>query len=409
MTCGMNRRQLLATTGVAGLGGCLSISPDTSADKYEWCHSVSANVWALSQGLVLGIEDHRTEDGSVFALDSETGERQWDYGQGDGYEGFRQIHAGEIIYATRETDYEGGGIHAVDYDGTPLWDTSEGWIHDTQQTTDSLYIAEDWYSPQVRILGKTDGQLFWRLGLTSGRGWGTDTSPRLTLTNERLYIDGEELIAVNLEDHRIEWACKNDHNYVRVRAVIDDIACVSISGGIAAVADGEELWSVEGEDISVVASTSDTIFVRTEENGIVRAVDPETGEERWQSNPFAPGDGIRTAHLETAHHEPVLYSFVGGGRDGTTRLFALGLSEGTLRWDRAVDSFTFEINTTDTTQGHEVYITSDENQIERLNPDGQVTWSETVEEATEGSWNELLVDDLVIVGTDTGVYALDPA
>lgn len=408
----MNRRQLLATAGVAGLAGCLSVLPGSCPDKYEWCHSVAASVSAVSQGVVFGIEANpsedggvfanQSEDGSVFALDRETGERQWDYGQGDGYEWFDHLYATDAIYVIRGDDHFGGEIHALNYDGTERWETRHGRVTDVQLTPEFAYIGDGGMSTGVRIFRKTDGEQSWRYNLTEDRGWDDYGTPQITLTNELLYIDGEELLAVDVNDHTIEWTYGDGHGHIRVGAIIEGVAYVSTSGGIAAVAAGEEHWSVDGEAFSMLVATTDAILVRSQETGVVRAFDLETGEERWQSEPIAPGEQVRTAQYETVLS--LLTESWNPDRE-EFRLFALGLSEGDLRWERTADDRILKISTEGPTQGHEVYISSDKNRLERIDSDGQVTWSETVEGPMRRG--ALLVDEGIVVGTDQGVYALD--
>ncbi|MFP9193655.1 hypothetical protein ACLI4Q_18705 [Natrialbaceae archaeon A-CW1-1] len=110
----VTRRSVLGigtTTLLASAAGCLSRDDGTSnsgspADGSDdddenggsfanasdpWTYETSVFLETVAEGLVLGQEDFREGTGGLVALDVDTGEHRWGYGESGGYTGVLRV------------------------------------------------------------------------------------------------------------------------------------------------------------------------------------------------------------------------------------------------------------------------------------------------------------------------------
>lgn len=441
----MRRRQLLATTGVCclgGIAGCLGddegVEPpedDQEADppkdgeeadqpeddggdcpdKYEWCYSVAADVSAVTQGLLLGIEEFdggppgvepedpqeldEDFDGGVFALDIETGDEQWTYGAektGEGYEMFHDFYVDDQIYALWRTDGMSGEIHALTREGEQNWVAGTGRaVQEIETTPDVMYIST--WGTGVGAYEKSSGERRWQYSQGNDNIGGEN----IALDDGMLYAVDPELQALDPSDGSVTWAYGSEFDRVRSGIVADSVAYVGwMDGtgmdGIAAVVEGEERWRAEAYQPDILAVLSDLVLAQSE-SAVLQAFDRETGGERWRCE--LPDANLR----QIAHGDTTVYLLLAKSSD-ESRLMAVDLSDGEVKWNRDGQRV-LRLTSDGQTTGHELYTARDETTLERLTPDGEVTWSESVEGPIQPG--QLFVDDLIVAGTEEGAYALD--
>jgi len=407
----VNRRQLLGTVGIATLAGCLGSVPGFSqcSDPYEWCHPVPGRVYAASGGQVFGIEDAPPErssgidrwglfgperNGSVFGLDTETGTEQWTYGTSHGYEWHSRLHAEDAVYTEWGDDAGGGQIHVLEFDGTKRWQAGTGYINDLHMTSDLLYVAAGDLDYSIHVLDKATGDRQWHYPFPEQQDRSYSARPSLTYTDELLYIGWEELFTVDTSDYSISWTYGTEHERVHVSAVVDEVAFVRTDSGVAAVADGQELWTqpIDG-NFSIITVTSDAVIVRQRSDGIVRAFSVETGELQWSSEPTLPGS-TRTAHSGTT-------AYIADGQS----ILAVNMTTGDHKWDKELnhERSVRVLWVPDESDEEGVYVSSDETHLQHVNDAGETTWEQTFDGEIQGEG--VLTDDLLVIGTDTGIYA----
>lgn len=155
---------------------------------------------------------------------------------------------------------------------------------------------------ELRALSAEDGSVQW----TKDTGVAPFFPP--TYRDGTLYVGGQGLAAVAADDGTVEWSV--DRNVEHVPAVAEDTVYVSSGPKLVALSrsDGGVQWSgkpgtesslispdghvppsapVVGADAVYVASTERALV--NGDNGVLTAVDPTDGEERWRYRPGTDG------------------------------------------------------------------------------------------------------------------------
>lgn len=366
-------------------------------DGPEWSHGIGGMVDAVAHGVVFGREDFMADgaEGGVFALDVETGEHWWTYGETGGYTMYTSPTVVDAVYFGRGDDAIGSGageLNALEFDGTVRWTRDVGSVYSRPRVVDgAVFVASD--DGVVRAFETADGELSWRTeDLRSA-------SPDLTIAavgDDVVYVATGGLVGLDRADGSERWTYGTGDDRIRGATVVDGVAYVSTRDGVSAIDGGEERWSVDFESNAFVQTVEgDRVFVRHEWDLFAR--DAANGEERWTLEDVE-GMGV-------AVHGDVVY--VGGDR-----LRAIDAVDGSERWSTSVGdggpvkSIVVDAATDGNAAAdeHVVYVHTGDSRLHRFEPDGEETWTETV----EGKIRNFLVDRSVFVGTTEGIYALDP-
>ena len=260
-------------------------------------------------------------------------------------------------------------------------------------------------SPGQRLLAleTTDAERLWQ----SDRPGAVLFDRTETDGHETVYVDGGDLVALERDGGSVRWQYSHDGE-ARAGAVADGVAYVTTERTVAAVADGEERWrvSVSGPEIRGVEAGRLLVEYAGGVSGNatgLRALDVETGDERWHRE------------YATSHHrgrtvsEPVAV----GSRDnvvyvGDDRLSALDAADGTVRWTDAVDEdesvrTVAVVDAEPTDMVHAVAVTAGDTEFGMYDPEGERFCSDDFTRAIE----DVAVETLAFVATDERVYAFE--
>lgn len=215
----------------------------------------------------------------VYAVDAETGEQRWQFEMGSGVETSSDPESRFVAETAAGTLYlvDGdGNVFAVDVaTGEEKWRVDAGeWV------TTHLSIVD-----RTLFLGALDGreQLFGAVeyyvsALDAATG---DERWRFTLDT----ATGED--AIITEDPALQFVTViGDTLYTGSESCLDYPACASLYA--VDVASGEEKWQFEADNsVDTVTESDGTLFVGTAlgqgDDGVVHAVETETGTEQWTS------------------------------------------------------------------------------------------------------------------------------
>lgn len=395
----MKRRALLAATGTAavGLGGCLH-GTFGNPDGAAWSHDVGGRVDAVADGRVFFGENFQDDagDGSVTALDAATGEHRWSYGASNGLSTFTDLTVDDAVYVGYGDDAVGSGsgaLSAVELEGSERWTFDTGSVYERPRLREgTVYVGSD--DGVVRAIDAADGTLEWRYEVESDEAGGPP-DPSVEAVGDAVYVAAGRLLALGPATGDLLWQFGDDDSSVSGAAVLDGRVLVRDGHAVRAVVDGEEQWSTGSTYESSPRITVDDgrVFVRAG-TGLLR-FDPDDGSTRWS---------VDVDHLSawTVHGDR---AYATG-----TELHAFDADDGTEYWSESVDEGLLDrvqVAAGDEDDGadHGVFVEQKDEAIHRVSPDGEATWSEQV----PGNVRSVVVDDLVYVGTDEGVYAFDPA
>jgi outer membrane protein assembly factor BamB len=268
-------------------------------------------------------------DGTIRALEGETGRGAWSVALGVGIAMTPTI-ADDTLYALTLD----GTLHAVALaDRSTTW-TANGFLDETVVTvTDGLVIAG---APgEIVALDADDGTERWRAA--------TGGSDRAAVADGVVYAGGEGsglLTSLALADGAERWQADLGAARVLTPSIVDDgivVAGRDLAGGHSAVfllgEDRTERWRWQAPNRDLIGATAvagDRVFVALGSHaGGVHALALETGEELWgagvpgelQAMPVVAGDTV----------------YVGGARSGLT---ALDATTGAVRWTMALEGTT---------------------------------------------------------------------
>lgn len=409
----MNRRSFLGRTATAGLvgmsslSGCSRASTDegvgddatvpgegngTPVESFAWQHDVGGWVEAIVGNRLFGREFFALEnaDGGVFCLDAETGDHRWTYGQAGFYHTFTPLTAADALYVGSGSDVIGdeeGDTYALEFDGEERWVADTGSVYRRPQVADGLvYVGSD--DGVVRAFDATDGEVIWRNKEVNDGHLHVDV---VGVANV-VYALTEALVALDPDTGEEQWRYGGDENRVREYMIADETAYVADRTGIAAVSDGEENWRVP-MDSSPFFKDLESGRLLARVGWDLHALDTDDGEERW---------------VARDHQHMRVDTYGGRVYIGSDEVTALRSGDGREEWRTDLGDIE-EIRSVAaledaSTAGHSLYVQYNDSSLARLNPDGETTWERQVDGLIRG----LLVDEYVFVGSDGGIYALDP-
>lgn len=392
----MRRRSMLRAAGSAGVvglsagSGCLrSVARRIGGygAESEWRHGVGGSVDGVAAGRVFGREDPDADGskGAVFALDAETGRRQWRYGQSGGLRYFTHLTVEDAVYLGSGTDtrtnpyYE---VTALEFDGQRRWSVASRSVREPPRVVDGVVYAS---SVTVRAIDAADGEVLWAVDAVEG-------APTLSVASDSVYAAGERLACLDPADGSERWGyVDRDRTHLHA-TVVDGVAYVDSYDALAAVEGGERRWRTDVRGV-IEAVASGAVIVR--HDGRISAFSTADGRLAWQSAEFESSPGATV-------HGGVLYH----GGDGLHAVDTDGWRE---LWRHEVgDGLPVEWLTVAGSSGedeHSLYLVAGDDCVTEVGLDGDRRWTERLDEDVRS----VHVDDRVFVGTDQHVYALDPS
>lgn len=359
----LNRRQFLATTlstTILAASGCLGSSSGTESyssygygshnrgsdsgitapggeptEAWQFEDAIHIQTPVVTDGqLFTGTS--RNDESVVVALDTETGDEQWEYEAGNRLgPGFRPVVAdGTVYFIDRE-----GTVHAVNTDdGSREWQRElphKQGSHNTPIVVDDALVfglgTQELFSFHgMYALEIEDGSTRWHQESGDGNGPWTPAYP--AGEDETVYagfLTGFGVAAVSTADGSVEWdepIADSDVEYTGVAVTDDRLYCGGIQGMAVLSRDSREtLWQSNGTSVFAPPAVSDgRIFATTgnEEGPGITALN-ESGEQQWHHSP----DTVLSNPSPATVVEDVLYY---GATDG--RMYALDTETGDERW-----------------------------------------------------------------------------
>lgn len=276
----------------------------------------------------------------LSAWDGATGAKRW-AAAGSVVPGARPLHADGTVYLA-SGEYDGDVIGFAAASGRETWRGRVGKGYDQSQP-----IAAD--GRQVYVTAtvlkdglRTHGNVIAALDSTSGRVvWKEQRDPGTEENGINAAVQGAHLVYTDFKKNltvrdtatgRQVWTHKTTKVNYDSFAVHRDLVIVAQGGNLVAyaLADGEQRWSLKGDEFGwfkVPAVIGDVLYV-ADGNRTLWAVDPVTGKARYKNDGLAAkGAGI-----------PVRFAKSGGTLYGATELdegggvHAFDAATGALRW-----------------------------------------------------------------------------
>lgn len=398
---GMKRRALLSATGTVAVGlvGCLGRSSNAPADV-AWSHDVGGRVDAVAEGRVFFREewgDDTDGDGSISALDAETGEHLWSYGSSQASTSFTDLTVADAVYVGHhDRTVEGrdeGELNAVEFDGSERWTVDTGRFHGGPRLSDDVvYVGSE--EGVVRAVDAGTGEVRWREEVEMDDSVGPTGPAVEAVDGYAVYVVTDRLLALDPATGDRLWYYGDGGGSIDSAVVHDGVAYVGDGYDVRAVEDGAELWSVTPADRSYPRVSVDGGRVFVAAGTSVLRFDADDGGQRWRVDVDELGDW-------TVHGDR-LYA-------AGEALHVIDADDGAERWSESVGDGTLRrlqvATDVDATGGddHAAFVPRGDSAVHRVSPDGEVNWSASF------PWDvwSLVVHDLVYVGTEEGVSAFD--
>lgn len=289
----------------------------------RWKFDAGAGFGAVSPLIVDEVVFVATRKGEVHAIELETGRRLGQSAFGESIEGTPVYDDGMLFVSV------GWGRRAiVGYNllrGSSQWKVNGAPINAGLLSYADVVIAAD-DEGRVRAYKKNDGSVDWEADL--GRDAGVMAAPILAAGLVIVADDHGRIAALNSEDGSLSWSADVSAPVLSTAASDGTSLFVPTSRGrlVKLLAeDGKQVWTYELESNDpYVASpaVADGQVVFGASDGIVRALDAETGELMWSSSVEA---AVTAAPLLTAD---VVYI---GSME--SKLIALDRTTGEKMWE----------------------------------------------------------------------------
>lgn len=423
----MKRRVLLKSVGwtsvVASLtlGGCLASANDT---EHRWKYDVGGDVAAVSQGTVFarersdkespdgggffdsGSEDEPTANGQVVALEADTGELQWTYGETGELSGYTELTVTDGVYFSYCGDDDCSSLFALEREGEVRWENDTGGSRNRPVVADGVvYSAND--VGTVWAFDAETGVEHWTQQVHGPNG-GASSSGSVITVSDAVYVETDAgVAALERDDGSTRWRYDVDtERPILDTEVADGVAYIVTTDQVVAAADGERLWRWQfeagdvGVETTIAGLTTNRLFVFTEterETFRLSAFDSATGERDWLSESLEHPS--QESDPQAAVHDGTVYL-------GSERLRALDAATGDERWEATIDGGPIQSVTAikeGTAGDHAVFVHADGSRLAGFTSDGEQTWTESVDETIRN----YLVDESVFVATDEAIYALN--
>lgn len=417
----LERTAAAAAVGTIAMSGCLSADEDrngadgegavangtddgseTELDAAEWVHDVGGSVSTVVNGQVLGYENvgDGDADGGVFALDTETGDHRWTFGESGGYSSYSDLAIDDAIYVGLGDDAIGSGtgsLHAIGFDGTERWTNDDvgSVYHRPRLANDAVYVGSD--DGVVRAFETDDGTERWATDLAV-EGVDGESDPTVAAVENVVFVGTGALLALDPSDGSVRWRYGDGGDRIRDATVRDGVAYVTDREGVVAVEGGERRWRTEFESNRWVRHVMEGRLV-VEHRYDLHGLDAD-GEKRW----VIESDDRQRSVV----HDGTVYAGDAGDGENAGTVRAIDLDSGDECWsERVGDGESVEslqvVETSDGTD-HALYVETDGPRLHEVTADGEVARSISL----PGKPRSIVTDGpgRVIVGTREEVYAL---
>lgn len=357
----------------------VTAKPD--GETAEWTYDVGAEPNAVHDGRVYATENFDEGTGGPVAIDVESGDREWAYGEAGGYSSYTHPVVADALYFGYGDDAVGSGngsLHAVEHDGEERWTVDTGSVYDRPAHVDgTVYATAD------------DGTAFAVDADSGSRRWTfepDDESPHPpslgAVRNGVVYVGLEAgLVALDAAAGERLWRFGDDSDRRVSDPVVDGaVVYVGDGGDLVAIEDGEERWRTPAGGFPI-AVRDGSVYVRESEGVCAFATDD--GDEQWCASAASVlGVGDRGLYCSAGDPATTLRHVTHGGDTG---------------WETDLDGELRDVSV----DGEAVYAAA-ERTIYRLDAGGEPVASESV-----GDIHGHVVGDAVYVGTDEELSRLD--
>lgn len=416
----MKRRQLLQTAagtsviGSALLSGCLGMLGESNTDsntdeptidrtRYDWCVSGDVGIDTVVGDTVIS-RRYTDENGpvarEVVALNAETGSVKWSYETERATEQFIDVTVDDGIYLTRSDREDPNGVVVLNMDGTKRW-TANPTVgpEPPRVANDTVYVTNG----QVYAFDAASGDWIWNYQLQD-----EVLSPTIVDVTDTVVVETNyNVLGLDPTEGTVRWEFDTGEQQMRDTHVFDGITYVVTEDCIAAVLDGAEQWSTAfdsrvGIHANILGTTSDRVFVfLTGVDGDghqLQAFDVATGERSWASETMQPNvDWSPRATIS----EDIAYL-------GGENLRAVDPTTGDERWQASVGDGpinTLTVIDNGAAADHTVFVQGGKTQLATFTPDGDQTWTHSID--VDAPDRVSAVGKYVFVGTESEVCALN--
>jgi outer membrane protein assembly factor BamB/tRNA A-37 threonylcarbamoyl transferase component Bud32 len=268
----------------------------TSSVSAAWRHETGGPV-ATTPVVASGFVYVGSDDGTLYALDAISGERQWSVETGSRVRSSPTFRDGTIYFGSDDE-----AVRAVDASGGDVT-----WTTATDDNVSSSPVVAD----GTVYVGSEDGRLYAMAAGDGEVGWTVDTGSPITsspaVAGGTVYVGSADthLYAIDITTGEVTWRVETGDGIASSPAVVDSTVYVGSGDGYLYALDtgtGEQRWRFRTDGLVGTSPTvaNSTVYVA---NGLfsrrLYAVEAETGNERWmvetdgavQSSP-AVADGL---------------------------------------------------------------------------------------------------------------------
>jgi outer membrane protein assembly factor BamB len=367
------RRKYIAMVGSAlltGLSGCSDFygNQDTTNERTtneRWTFEVNGDIWSspvVSEGTV-----YVGSSFSMYALDVNSGEQEWKIDVDRRprtplvIDDTIYFGAGGITY-NNEGEPEGvdGGVYAVNSDtGEVQWNFTTGLEMLSPVVMDeTVYInSHDPFhppNPSIYAINTTDGTKEWSAGSPP------ISTPFVTTDNLLFLCDENGIHAIDPRNGKEKWR-SNIYGSVSLSAA-DGTVYSGNSGGLHALTavDGTRQWRSElnnPREITAVSPVADGTLYATDLSNLY-AVDAESGRRQWDLKTDGSIQVLAASRTGIGVGSDSVYF---GNQNGT--IYAVDKNGGDLRWQYETGG---EVNYAPTIKNGTVYIGSSDGNLYAL-------------------------------------------
>lgn len=438
----MKRRSFLLVAATAGIAGCADslnneeIDPDSDSDsdedlgkngfaEYEWKYRIPGEELTVSEGTLYGFEEYPTDSqqkqklreesdiaGRVFSLNLQNGNRQWACGSAVyGHEGNRNLTIRDAIYYETVNDVN-VWMSSIELDGTKRWTGREG--HDTfggklkHVSKDAVYVTD--YDRNLKAIDTASGELLWHHPVENIHFDTAAGSSSKTAYINKSETSDTSIAALDMDEGSIQWLYEHEENYI-IDIVSDGVVYATNNGSLAAISDGEERWQVKpspsSDSLEVHGIASELVLVKDDSH--LYALNDADGKKQWEREmTHHRRSPNRLYEGDLRIHENRIYS----GKRREQEISVFKLDDGTKLWSTDIGSEieSWEIVSEEQFSPEESVFVQTSRALHRVNLDGEVTqtWSPRKDQAQGEQIHDFVVDEYVIISTDSGIYALEP-
>jgi len=325
---------------------------------------------ALAGGMATASEDEGADgtiyigsgDGSVYAIDSSSGDVEWEFETDDEIRSSPTVADGTVYIGSND-----GSVYALSADSGDLeWEFETDGDVDSSPTIvdDTLYIGSD--DNYVYALSADSGDVEWEFE-TDGRVF---SSP--TVADGTVYVGSydDNLYALSADSGSLEWEHEQE-NFGSVQSspvVEDDTVYYGVRGGDGVVALSADSGDVEwvNDDANNVGSSpvveDGTVYIGGGWADTVLALSADSGDVEWE---FEADDWVFSSPTLA---DGTVYI---GSEDGS--FYALSADSGDVEWEFEADD---SVESSPTVADGTLYVGSDDGNLYALSADsGDELWS----------------------------------